>query len=303
MNDITKLVTEKHNPKTMELDQMSVGEILTLMNEENLMLPKAINEVLPEIEKTVEVICNSFSKGGRLFYVGAGTSGRIGLLDAVECPPTFSTDAELVQAVLAGGNGALMVAVEGAEDDEQSGKEDLRNRSLTPDDVVVGIAASGRTPYVKGALQYAQAIGAVAVSLTSNANSEISHYADIRIEVVTGPEVLTGSTRLKAATAHKMVLNMISTTSMVMMGKTYRNLMVDVNASNVKLRERANKIVQEATGVDYKTASQVLQETDHAVKPAIVMLLADVSFSDSLKLLENAKGFVREAIKKNKMIN
>lgn len=303
MSSLTKLVTETHNPRSMNLDQMSAGEILNLMNEENFSIPQAINKVMPEIEKAVEAVRQAFMEGGRLFYIGAGTSGRLGLLDAVECPPTFSTDAKIVQAVLAGGNGALLTAVEGAEDDELLGEEDLKKKELTNLDVVIGIAASGRTPYVKGALRYARSLGATAISLTSNPDSEISAFADIPIEVVTGPEILTGSTRLKAATAHKMILNMISTTSMVKMGKAYKNLMVDVNASNYKLRERANKIVQEATGVGYDSAETVLQETGYAVKPAIVMLLADATFQEALQLLDDAKGFVRKAIQKNEAVN
>lgn len=301
MDNLTKLATEMYNPKSTNLDQMSTSEILKLMNEEDFLVPKAIQHVLPEVEKVIEAVCKSFQAGGRLFYTGAGTSGRIGLLDAVECPPTFSTDASLVQAVLAGGNNALMVAVEGAEDDEQLAEKEMKTRVLTEKDVVIGIAASGRTPFIKGALQYAKSIGATAVSLTSNKNAEISRGVDIAIEVETGPEILTGSTRLKAATAHKMIVNMISTASMIKMGKVYQNLMVDVNASNYKLRERAKKIVCEATGVDYEVAGRVLSETNFAVKPAIVMLLAEASLEEALCLLDNAKGFVREAIKQNKL--
>lgn len=303
MDNLSKLTTEKYNPKSGTLDQMSAREIVHLMNEEDFSVPKAIQQVLPAIEKTVEAVYESFKKGGRLFYLGAGTSGRIGLLDAVECPPTFSTGQEMVQAILAGGNNALMVAVEGAEDNEELGKEDLKDRGLNANDIVVGIAASGRTPYVKGALQYARTIGATAVSLSSNRQAEISKHADISIEVETGPEVLTGSTRLKAATAHKMILNMISTASMVKMGKVYQNLMVDVNASNYKLRERAKKIVCEATGVDYEAAAEVLEKTNYAVKPAIVMLLSGVVFDEALRLLDKANGFVRDAVKQVKSVN
>lgn len=297
MKNINKLITETYNPKSVNLDNMSVSEILMLMNEEDSLIPKAISQVLPEVEKVVYAVNEAFHKGGRLFYVGAGTSGRIGLLDAVECPPTFSTPYEKVQAILAGGEKAMMVAVEGAEDDMNLGRQDLMDRNISSVDVVVGIAASGRTPYVKGALKYAQDIGATTVSLTSNPNAEISEYATIKIEVVTGPEVLTGSTRLKAATAHKMILNMISTASMVKQGKAYKNLMVDVHATNYKLRERAKTIVCEATGVSYETAENVLLETNFSVKPAIVMLLANVSFEEALRRLERTKGFVKEAIK------
>ncbi|WP_175614610.1 N-acetylmuramic acid 6-phosphate etherase [Piscibacillus halophilus] len=298
MERLTKLMTETYNPKSKELDQLTTDRILQLMNEEDMLIPKAISKVLPEIEETVEVVYQSFINNGRLFYVGAGTSGRIGLLDAVECPPTFSTSSEMIQAVIAGGSDAMMVAVEGAEDNEDLAVRDLKERQLSEDDVVIGIAASGRTPYVKGALKYAQMVGAKAVSLSSNEESEISHYADIAIEVITGPEVLTGSTRLKAATAHKMILNMISTASMVKCGKVYQNLMVDVNATNYKLKERCKKIVREATQVSYDEAEKVLQETDYKVKPAIVMILANVDYEQANLLLEQSKGFVREAIRK-----
>ncbi|MBB6451706.1 N-acetylmuramic acid 6-phosphate etherase [Salirhabdus euzebyi] len=297
MDKLTKLTTEMYNPKSSNLDQMPIRDILALMNEEDFSIPKAIQQVLPQIEKTVEAVCESFQNGGRLFYVGAGTSGRIGLLDAAECPPTFSTPQHLVQAILAGGENALMVAVEGAEDDQQLGENDLKERELSANDIVIGIAASGRTPYVKAALRYTKSIGATAVSLASNKDAEISEHADIAIEVVTGPEILTGSTRLKAATSHKMILNMISTASMVKMGKVYQNLMVDMNASNYKLRERSKKIVCEATGFDYEVATKVLEETDYAVKPAIVMLLTDVSYQEALSLLDNSNGFVRDAVK------
>jgi N-acetylmuramic acid 6-phosphate etherase len=296
MEDITRLATEMYNEKTTELDRIPTIEILRLMNDEDSTIPQAVQQVLPEIEQTVEAVVASFGRGGRLFYTGAGTSGRLGLMESVECPPTFSTEPEMVQGILAGGDRALMKAVEGAEDNEQLGQEDLQARGLTANDVVIGIAASGRTPYVVGALQYARSIGAIAVSLTSNRNAEISKHADIRIEVETGPEILAGSTRLKAATAHKMILNMISTASMVKMGKAYKNLMVDVNASNFKLRERAKKIVCEATGTDYQTASEVLEKTEYSVKPAIVMLLSDVMYEDALQLLAKADGFVRGAV-------
>ncbi|TFB24409.1 N-acetylmuramic acid 6-phosphate etherase [Filobacillus milosensis] len=297
MDKLTKLTTESYNSKSTNLDQMTSREILELMNQEDMAIPQAIQQVIPTIEKVVHAVQYAFQEGGRLLYVGAGTSGRIGLLDAVECPPTFSSDPEHVQAVLAGGEQALMIAVEGAEDDMDLGERDMVNRKLNKHDVVIGIAASGRTPYVKGALKYAQKVGAVTVSLTSNERAEISQYADYPLEVVTGPEVLTGSTRLKAATAHKMILNMISTASMVKVGKVYQNLMVDVNATNYKLKERAKNIVCEATGVSYDEATKVLEETGYAVKPAIVMLLGQVNFSQSQVLLEQSNGFVREAVK------
>lgn len=296
MENITKLVTESFHPKSSRLDEMTTIDILKLMNEEDRQIPLAVEKVLPKIEKVVEATLNAFENGGRLFYVGAGTSGRIGLLDAVECPPTFSTPFEMVQAIIAGGEQALLVAVEGAEDNEEQGRLDLLNKQLNENDVVIGIAASGRTPYVKGALRYAQSIGATTVSLTSNLNSEISQFAEMAIEVETGPEILTGSTRLKAATAHKMILNMISTTTMVKFGKVYNNFMVDLNATNQKLRERAKRILCEVTGVDQIEAGKILEKTNYAVKPAIVMLLANVSYEEAVNRLKLAKGFVKEAI-------
>ncbi|MGM8215103.1 N-acetylmuramic acid 6-phosphate etherase [Bacillaceae bacterium W0354] len=300
MDKLTKLTTESYNPKSTNLDELTTREVLTLMNEEDKLIPLAIKEVLPKVEDVVHTVYKAFKKGGRLFYVGAGTSGRIGLLDAVECPPTFSTPVETVQAVIAGGNEALLVAVEGAEDDAEQGKQDLIDRHLNENDVVIGIAASGRTPYVKGALAYGQKVGAATVSLTSNLNAEISEYADYAIEVVTGPEILTGSTRLKAATAHKMILNMISTASMVKLGKVYNNFMVDLSVSNYKLRERAKAIVSEITDVTSDEAAELLEQTNYAVKPAIVMALANLSYEEALLNLERTNGYVKEAIKLNK---
>lgn len=296
MEMLTKLITEKQNPKSLQLDQMSIMESLHLMNQEDQKVAYAVAKVLPSIEKVIEKVVECFNRGGRLFYVGAGTSGRIGILDSVECPPTFSTPYEQVQAVMAGGEKAINIATEGVEDQEIFGRTDLQEKDLTEKDVVIGIAASGRTPYVIGALKYAQEIGAVTVSLSSNINSELSHYSGYPIEIETGPEVLTGSTRLKAATAHKMVLNMISTISMVQIGKVYRNYMVDVKASNHKLRERAKSIVSEATDVSYEEAEKALKETKFQVKPAIVMLITDEPIEQVESALIETKGFVKDAI-------
>lgn len=296
MNRLEKLETERSNAKTNNLDTMTVKEIISAMNEEDQTVALAVQKVLPQIEEAIHIVHKGFSNSGRLLYIGAGTSGRIGLLDAVECPPTFSTSPKMVQAVLAGGFGAVMVAVEGAEDDQELGKKDLKQQHLTANDVVVGIAASGRTPYVIGALAYAQSVGAKTISLSSNLQSAISLYADVAIEVETGPEVLTGSTRLKAATAHKMVVNMISTASMIQIGKVYKNLMVDVHASNFKLKERAKMIVCEATDSTYEEAEQVLVETGFNVKQAIVMILTGSTAEEGKGLLEKANGKVRVAI-------
>jgi N-acetylmuramic acid 6-phosphate etherase len=297
MEKLSLLTTEEFNPKSQSLDEMSIKEILTTMNEEDQTIALAVQRVIPAIEETIEKVVTAFKNGGRLIYIGAGTSGRIGVLDAVECPPTFSTSPELVQAVLAGGEGAMFQAVEGAEDDELLGASDLQKLKLTEHDVIIGIAASGRTPYVKGALVYANSCGATTVSLTSNENSTISNYADIKIEVVTGPEVLTGSTRLRAATAHKMILNMISTASMIKTGKVYKNLMVDLNASNYKLRERAKQMVCSITDVSYKEAEAVLEETAFDVKLAIVMIFTNVDKSKAQQLIAQSGGFVRDAVK------
>ncbi|MEZ7170308.1 N-acetylmuramic acid 6-phosphate etherase [Sporosarcina sp. OR05] len=297
MEKLPFLLTEQSNVKTTRLDEMSIREILTTMNEEDETIALAVRQVLPQIEKAVEKVANAFKVGGRLIYVGAGTSGRIGVMDAVECPPTFSTPPEQVQAVLAGGAGAMYVAVEGAEDDAMLGAKDLEALRVNEKDVILGIAASGRTPYVKGALLYAQSCGAVTVSLSSNERAIISECADIPIEVLTGPEILTGSTRLKAATAHKMVLNMISTTAMIKNGKVYKNLMVDLHASNYKLRERAKKMVCTLTDIGYEQAEAVLEETDYNVKVAVVMILAETTKERAHQLLLESDGFVGKALK------
>jgi len=297
MEKLSRLATEESNPKSIRLDEMTTNEVLNIMNEEDQTIALAVQKVIPQIEQTVEKVVNAFKSGGRLIYVGAGTSGRIGVLDAVECPPTFSTSHEQVQAVLAGGKGAMFNAVEGAEDDEQLGATDLEKLVIKKNDVIIGIAASGRTPYVKGALIHANSCGATTVSLSSNEHSTISNFAHIKIEVVTGPEVLTGSTRLRAATAHKMILNMISTTAMIKIGKVYKNLMVDLNASNFKLRERAKQMVCNITDVTYEQAESVLEETDYDVKLAIVMIIAEVKKEKAETLIINSKGFVRDAVK------
>ena len=294
--DLNQLTTEKRNPASMQMDKMSTLEVLKVMNQEDQKVAVAVEKVLPHIKEAVEWVYQAFMKGGRLFYVGAGTSGRLAILDASECPPTFLTPPELVQAVIAGGEQAVYRAIESSEDDEAQGEADLKSRGLTENDVVVGITASGRTPYPIGALKYARKIGCKTIALTCNTDSKISHYADCKIEVIVGAEVLTGSTRLKAGTAHKMVLNMISTTVMVKMGKVYENLMVDLHASNEKLRERSKRIVMEVTGVDYKQAEAALKQTDYKVKPAIVMILAGTSIEVTNTAIQKRNGNVRAAI-------
>ena len=290
-------MTETRNPKTLELDAMSTTDILHVMNEEDRLLAEAIAKELGPIEKAVETIAASFEKGGRLIYVGAGTSGRLGLLDAVECPPTFGTVPEQVVGLLAGGHKAFVKAVEGAEDSKELGRGDLEVIKLTDKDTVVGIAASGRTPYVVGALEYANSVGAPTVALACNKESEIGRVSKIVIEVVPGPEILTGSTRLKAGTVQKMVLNMLSTVSMIRVGKVYKNLMVDVQQTNEKLHVRAENIVMEITSCDRVEARNYLKESEGSVKVAIIMYLVGCKKEEALEKLEKAKGHIREAIK------
>jgi N-acetylmuramic acid 6-phosphate etherase len=297
---LTLLTTESRNDRTMHIDTADTAEILRVINEEDQKVALAVQQVLPDVEAAINFAFESLKNGGRLIYLGAGTSGRLGVLDAVECPPTFSTDPSLVQGIMAGGEKAFVKAVEGAEDKEELGEQDLRDIQLSSNDTVVGIAASGRTPYVIGALKYARSIGAKAVALSCNENSPISQVADHSIEVVVGPEVLTGSTRLKAATAHKMILNMISTTTMIKLGKAYENLMVDVHVSNFKLKERATNIIRKITDVSYDQAKETLELANNEVKTAIVMLETGKEYNEAKMLLEQSKGYVRKAIELSK---
>lgn len=294
--ELSSMKTETRNSETLNLDQMSIGEILAQMNKEDHGVPVSIKAILPEIEQAVELIVASFKQGGRLIYAGAGTSGRLGVLDAAECVPTFGVSPEMVVGLIAGGEKAMVNAVEGAEDSLILAVEDLKKLNLNERDTVVGIAASGRTPYVIGALEYAKEVKASTVSLSCNSNAAISPYAEVALEVETGPEVLTGSTRLKAGTAQKLVLNMLSTTSMIGIGKVYQNLMVDVQATNEKLVERSKRIIMEATGVAYDVAEKVFEEADHHVKTAIVMLLTNQSKEAAKELLEQADGFVGRVV-------
>jgi N-acetylmuramic acid 6-phosphate etherase len=290
------LTTESRNDETMQIDTASPIDILRIMNEQDQMVALAVREVLPDIEEAVQFVFESFKKGGRLIYLGAGTSGRLGVLDAVECPPTFSTEPEMVVGLMAGGEGAFLKAVEGAEDDMELGVSDLKDLDLTENDTVIGIAASGRTPYVIGALRYARSIGAKTVALSCNKNAAISKEAHQAIEVIVGPEVLTGSTRLKSGTAHKMILNMISTSSMILIGKAYENLMVDVKVSNLKLKERAIGIIRKITGVSYEVASETLEKSGLQVKTAIVMIKRETTKEEAERLLTEANGYVKIAI-------
>lgn len=294
--NLTGMTTETRNPRTMMLDTMSELEIVTAMNEEDARVPLAIAKVLPEIAQAAAWAVESFEKGGRLFYMGAGTSGRLGVLDAVECPPTFGVPQGKVVGLIAGGDKAFVVAVEGAEDSRELAVEDLKAHELTENDFVVGIAASGRTPYVLGGLDYAKSIGCHTAAIACNIGSAVGKAAELAIEVNCGPEVLTGSTRLKSGTAQKLILNMISTTSMVRTGKAYQNLMVDVMQTNEKLHTRAENIVIEATGVEREAARKAIDEAKGSVKTAIVMILANCNAEDAAKRLDAAKGHTREAI-------
>ena len=292
---IDHLKTESRNPRTTNLDTMAPLELLRIMNEEDQKTVAAVQEALPQIEKAVGLIVRALKRQGRLIYIGAGTSGRLGVLDAAECPPTFGVSPDVVVGLIAGGEKAFIKAVEGAEDSFELGAEDLRQIKLTERDVVVGIAASGRTPYVLGGLDYAKKTGCHTAAIACNAASDIGAAAEIAIEAVVGPEILTGSTRLKAGTAQKLILNMISTATMVGVGKVYKNLMVDVMQTNEKLRLRAEKIVAESADIDRSEARKLLFEAGGDVKSAIVMALLNCSAEVAKKRLASAKGHVRRA--------
>ncbi|MGH2063976.1 N-acetylmuramic acid 6-phosphate etherase [Aerococcus urinaeequi] len=294
--EINQLTTEKRNPNTMHLDQMSVGQVLELMNKEDQQVPEAIAEALGQIEAAVETIIQSLKAGGRLIYFGAGTSGRLGVLDAAECVPTFGVSPDLVVGLIAGGDKAMVEAVEGAEDSLILAEEDFKKLNLNANDTVVGIAASGRTPYVIGGLQYAQSIGAKTVSIACNQQAKISRFAQIPIEVDCGPEVLTGSTRLKAGTAQKLILNMLSTVSMIGIGKVYQNLMVDVQATNEKLEERSKRIIMAATECSYEEAASYFEAANHKVKVAIVMILTNLNATEASRKINAANGFVNQVL-------
>lgn len=294
--EINQLTTEKRNPNTMHLDQMSVGQVLELMNKEDQQVPEVIAEALGQIEAAVETIIQSLKAGGRLIYFGAGTSGRLGVLDAAECVPTFGVSPDLVVGLIAGGDKAMVEAVEGAEDSLTLAEEDFKKLNLNANDTVVGIAASGRTPYVIGGLQYAQSIGAKTVSIACNKEAKISGYAQIPIEVDCGPEILTGSTRLKAGTAQKLILNMLSTVSMIGIGKVYQNLMVDVQATNEKLEERSKRIIMAATECSYEEAASYFEAANHKVKVAIVMILTNLDATEASRKINAANGFVNQVL-------
>lgn len=296
LSELEQLVSEERNPRTMGIDLMATPEIVKTINAEDRLVPEAVGKTLPQVAQAVDKIVEAFGKGGRLVYIGAGTSGRLGVLDASECPPTFGVPPTMVVGVIAGGLGALVSAVEGAEDNAEGGAADLRAIDLTNRDVVVGIAVSGRTPYVIGALNYAKSLGAVTVGLTCNPDSTIAGLADISIAPLVGAEVVTGSTRLKSGTAQKLVLNMLSTASMIRIGKTYQNLMVDVRTSNEKLLARAVRIVMQATDCPEQVAEAALERTGNDVKLAILTILTGLDVAEARTAMAGAGGFLRRAL-------
>ena len=290
------LATEQRNPRSMRIDTASVREILDVISTEDHKVPIAVREEIPYIEQAVEVVVDAFRRGGQLFYAGAGTSGRLGVLDAAECPPTFGTPPEMVQGLIAGGRLAVFRSQEGAEDLEENGRDALVEADVRPPDVVCGIAASRRTPYVVGAVKHARQIGCKTLFVTCNPRAEFDLDVDVAICPVVGPEVIMGSTRMKSGTAQKLVLNMISTAAMVRLGKVYENMMVDLQMTNAKLVERSKRIVMTVTGLGYEAATDVLEGAGGHVKTALVMALADVPADEARRRLEEADGFVRPAI-------
>ena len=297
LQTLSTLITEQRNPNSMHVDSLSALEIVQLMNDEDKQVPLAIEKCLPQIAQAVECIVAAFQQGGRLVYIGAGTSGRLGVLDASECPPTFGVSPEMVKGIIAGGERALRHPIEGAEDSKAQAVIDLQAIQFSSKDVLVGIAASGRTPYVLGALEYAKRLGSVTVSIASNPNSVMANIVDIAIDTVVGSEVLTGSSRLKSGTAQKLVLNMLTTASMILMGKCYQNLMVDVQASNEKLKARAIRIVMQATDCDKALAEETLKQAEQNAKLAIMMILSGLDRAQAEALLEKHQGKLQFALK------
>ena len=298
MVELKKIATEQRNPNTMNIDTLSTLDMVKLINQEDHRVAEAVAEVTDKIAQAIDVIADRLSKGGRLIYCGAGTSGRLGILDAVECPPTYSTEPEMVQALMAGGYPAIFKAVEGAEDSKELGVQDMKGIHFAAGDVLVGIAASGRTPYVLGCMEYAKELGVPTVSVTCCPGSVLDNFADIGIAPCPGPEVITGSTRMKSGTAQKMVLNMLSTGTMIKLGKVYGNLMVDVKPSNEKLVRRCVTIVCNATGCDDDTATAALEACEYRPKTAIVMVLCGVSAEEAKAMLAKADGRVAKVLEK-----
>ncbi|NIZ40575.1 N-acetylmuramic acid 6-phosphate etherase [Entomospira entomophila] len=294
--DLSKLATEQINPNTKSIDQLSTIDMVTLINQEDQKVALAIEKALPMIAMTIDLAHEALQQGGRIFYLGAGTSGRLGVLDASECPPTFGVDESLVVGVIAGGDYALRHAVEGAEDDPDGGVRDLQAHNFHKNDILIGLTASGRTPYVHGGLKYAHSLGAKTALVACSKQLEETPYIDVLIEVLPGAEIITGSTRLKSGTSQKIVVNMISTGTMIRQGKVFGNLMVDVKPSNEKLVERQIRIVQEATGASREVAMKALQESGRHSKTAILMILADISYEEAVSLLSQHEGFISQAL-------
>ena len=294
--ELSTLVTEEVNPQSINLDRMSIEEILRLFNAQDKTIPASVEKEIPYIAKAVQIIVKAFQNGGRLFYIGAGTSGRLGVLDASECPPTFGVPRTMVQGVIAGGTPALYRSRERLEDFEENGENALIARGVTANDVVCGVTASKRTPFVIGAIKYARKIGAKTIFLTCNPRREVNVKADVKICPVPGPEILMGSTRLKAGTATKMVLNMLTTASMIRLGKTYGNLMVDLRGKARKIQERSKRVIMMVTGADYDTAEKYLKKSKWHVKTALVMILADVTAEEAKHRIAKAGGFVKKAL-------
>ncbi len=296
LNDIKNLKTEAINKNTTQIDQLSSLEFVKLVNKEDQAVIDAIAAAQNDIAAALDIIATQLHQGGRLIYGGAGTSGRLGILDASECPPTYGSDPSLVQGIIAGGDIAILKAVEGAEDDAQAGEESLKNIGFSAMDVFVSIAASGRTPWGIGAMKYAKSLGAKVISLTSNPSATMHQYADVNIVTDVGPEVITGSTRMKSGSAHKMVLNMLSTGAMIQLGKVFGNLMVDMQATNEKLLHRAHNIVMQATKCEYAQAHQALENAQGSCKIAIVSILNNISASDAQTLLNKNKGIIKDCL-------
>ncbi|NWA59487.1 N-acetylmuramic acid 6-phosphate etherase [Pantoea sp. B9002] len=295
--DLSQMITEGRNPASQNIDELTTEAMLRVINDEDKKVALAVEAIVPQIAQVVDAITAAFSKGGRLIYCGAGTSGRLGILDASECPPTFGTPRSQVVGLIAGGHTAILQAVENAEDNVEQGAQDLRDIQFNANDVLVGIAASGRTPYVLGALAYARQQGAFTAALTCNPNSPMSQAADVALTPVVGPEVVTGSSRMKAGTAQKLVLNMLTTGAMIRSGKVYGNLMVDVEATNQKLVQRQVNIVKQATDCDDATAQQALAACNGHCKTAIVMVLAGLTADEAKSLLSQNQGFIRNALR------
>ncbi|NNE46736.1 MAG: N-acetylmuramic acid 6-phosphate etherase [Rhodothermales bacterium] len=294
--ELKRLTTEKQNPKSMRIDVADTQEILEIINDEDHLVAAAVKGEIPYIAEAVELVVDAFRNGGRLVYVGAGTSGRLGILDATECPPTFGTPPELIQGIIAGGREAVFRSQEGAEDVFEHGERDLKALNLAPPDVVCGIAASRRTPYVVGGVAYARSIGCKTLYVTCNPRSDFDLEVDVAICPFVGPEVIMGSTRMKSGTAQKLVLNMITTAAMVRLGKVYENMMVDLQMTSQKLVERSKRVLMVVTGVDYDEAARMLSAADGHVKTAIVMILRGVDADEAGRRLDEADGFVRRAI-------